>query len=363
MPGLPVPLPQHLSLPGDLTSLLPGAPGCGYRTGGAARRRAGGLTRAGRRGPVPDIRPALIRNRTEIGRTDVTQQVTCSVTTAIALGSSAALLFGGVAGSRSGGAAAAIDSLQAPGLSAVQTPQPGDPAGRGRPVNAASMLMAAAAAFAGNSAAPADSKNLASAVSQFVSEPARPSTGGAGIPLPGHVSVPGAGHAAGRRSRGATPAGPGAEAHLPPRRRPRPTPAGTGGRAAVAPQRRGGARTASAAPAPALRPLRRTRRPRRLRHLRPLPAPAPERRTGPRGRHPLPAAAPGFGPDAPVDAGLHVPVDQQRLPGRRRQRPRDRDLGGRAGQDSGAGPRRRARPPMCSPRSARPARPPSRSCR
>jgi hypothetical protein len=39
------------------------------------------------------------------------------------------------------------------------------------PSNATSMLMAAAAAFAGNSAAPADSKNMAAAVNQFVADP------------------------------------------------------------------------------------------------------------------------------------------------------------------------------------------------
>ena len=94
------------------------------------------------------------------------------VTTTIAVGSSAALLFGGVAGADPA-APLPIDSLQAPGLSAIQTLSPAIQQAAADPSNAASMLMAAAAAFAGNSAAPADSKNLASAVSQFVSEPAR----------------------------------------------------------------------------------------------------------------------------------------------------------------------------------------------
>jgi hypothetical protein len=53
------------------------------------------------------------------------------------------------------------------------------------PTNAASTLMAAAAVFAGNSAEPADSKNVATAVNQFVAH----------VPAPGAV--------------------PGAEAHLP----------------------------------------------------------------------------------------------------------------------------------------------------
>ena len=41
----------------------------------------------------------------------------------------------------------------------------------GDPSNAVSMLMAAAAAFAGNTAAPSDSKNMAAAVNQFVADP------------------------------------------------------------------------------------------------------------------------------------------------------------------------------------------------
>ena len=120
------------------------------------------------------------------------------MTTTIAVGSSAALLFGGVAGADPA-APLPIDSLQAPGLSAIQTLSPAIQQAASDPSNAASMLMAAAAAFAGNSAAPADSKNLASAVSQFVSEPAQAAPAAAVV-----EHVPAAGVI------------PGAEAHLPP---------------------------------------------------------------------------------------------------------------------------------------------------
>ena len=65
-----------------------------------------------------------------------------------------------------------INGLQAPGLSAVQSLGPAIQQAAAVRTNAASMLMAAAAAFAGNSAAPADSRNVAAAVNQFVADPA-----------------------------------------------------------------------------------------------------------------------------------------------------------------------------------------------
>jgi hypothetical protein len=65
-----------------------------------------------------------------------------------------------------------IDGLQAPGMPAVQSLGPAIQQAAADPTNAASMLMAAAAAFTGNSTAPADSKNVAAAVNQFVAAPA-----------------------------------------------------------------------------------------------------------------------------------------------------------------------------------------------
>src|SRR6478736_2474337 len=110
------------------------------------------------------------------------------LTTAMAVGSSAALLMVGVTGVAHADPAAAplpIDGLQAPGLPAVQSLGPVIQQAASDPTNAASMLMAAAAVFAGDATAPADSRNVATAVNQFVAH----------TPAPGAV--------------------PGAEAHLP----------------------------------------------------------------------------------------------------------------------------------------------------
>ena len=90
-------------------------------------------------------------------------------TAAVAVGSTAALLLGGIANADP---ALPIDGLQAPGMPAVQSLSPAIQLAAADPTNAASMLMAAAAAFAGNSMAPQDSKNVASAVNSFVAEPA-----------------------------------------------------------------------------------------------------------------------------------------------------------------------------------------------
>ncbi|MCV7136137.1 hypothetical protein H7J06_24500, partial [Mycobacterium hodleri] len=64
-----------------------------------------------------------------------------------------------------------INGLQAPGLPAMESLGPAIQQAAGDPTNAASMLMAAAAAFAGNSAVPSGSKNVAAAVNQFVADP------------------------------------------------------------------------------------------------------------------------------------------------------------------------------------------------
>ena len=90
--------------------------------------------------------------------------------TAIVIGSSATLLFGGVTGVANADPAPPlpIDGLQAPGLQAVQSLGPAIQKAAADPTNAASTLMAAAAVFAGNAAAPTDSRNVATAVNQFV---------------------------------------------------------------------------------------------------------------------------------------------------------------------------------------------------
>jgi hypothetical protein len=167
-----------------------------------------------------------------------------------AVSSSVALLLGGMTPVANADPASPlpIDALQAPGLSAVQGIGPAIQQAAADPTNAASTLMAAAAVFAGNSAAPPDSRNVATAVNQFVAH----------VPAPGAV--------------------PGAEAHLP---------AGVDPAHAVGPAPEAAPLAApipQAAPAPAAVPAA-------------APAPAP----------PAPAAAPAFGPDTPPTQDFMYP--------------------------------------------------------
>jgi hypothetical protein len=142
-----------------------------------------------------------------------------------------------------------IDASQAPGLSAVQSIGPAIQQAAADPTNAASTLMAAAAVFAGDSAIPSSSKNVATAVNQFVAH----------VPAAGAV--------------------PGAEAHLP---------AGVDPAHAVGPVPDA---APLAAPAPEAVPA-----------PAPAPAPAPDAAAAP-----APAAAPAFGPDAPVTQDFLYP--------------------------------------------------------
>jgi hypothetical protein len=176
---------------------------------------------------------------------------------AAAVGASAALLLGGMTPVANADPAPPppIDPLQAPGLSAVQSIGPAIQRAAADPTNAASTLMAAAAVFAGDSAVPPDSRNVATAVNQFVAH----------APAPGAV--------------------PGAEAHLP---------AGVDPAHAVGPAPEAApvaapAPEAAPAPAPAAVPA-----------PAPAPAPAPDAAApAPDAAAPAPAAAPAFGPDAP----------------------------------------------------------------
>jgi hypothetical protein len=159
----------------------------------------------------------------------------------------AALLLGGVTPVASADPAPPlpIDGLQAPGLSAVQGIGPAIQRAAADPTNAASTLMAAAAVFAGDSAVPPDSKNVATAVNQFVAH----------VPAAGAV--------------------PGTEAHLP---------AGVDPAHAVGPAPEA---APLAAPAPEAAPAP---------DAVPAPVPAPDA-----------AAAPAFGPDAPVTQDFMYP--------------------------------------------------------
>ena len=229
---------------------------------------------------------------------------------AVVVGSSAVLLLAGPGGLANADPASPlpIDNLQAPGLPAVQSLGPVIQQAAADPTNAASMLMAAAAAFAGNSLVPTDSKNVASAVNSFVAEPAAPV---AHVPAPGAVPSEQAhlpagvdpAHAAGPALEAAPEAAP---AH---RSRTRAGPgssACTGARAS----RRTGTGTGTGTGG----------------------CPGGQSGAGSRG---------GVRARKPADAGLHVPVDQQRVPPGWRQRHRHRDLGGRTRQDPDPWPRPR----------------------
>jgi len=89
-----------------------------------------------------------------------------------------------------------IDILQAPGLPAMQQLSPILQQAAANPQNAASMLMAAATAFAGNTGAPADSRQVASSVTDFVQQPSIPGdpsapSQGLTIKLPNKLNLPG----------------------------------------------------------------------------------------------------------------------------------------------------------------------------
>ncbi len=158
-----------------------------------------------------------------------------------------------------------INGLQAPGLPAMETLGPAIQQAAADPTNAASMLMAAAAAFAGNAAAPSDSLNVASAVNQFVSEPQA------------HVPAAGAGD----------------QAHLPAGV----DPAYSVGPIPMAVPKEEVPAPAAAAPAPAPAP-----------EAVPVAMPVPAPAQPPAAPAPAPAGVtPSFGPDAPTTQDFMYP--------------------------------------------------------
>jgi hypothetical protein len=198
---------------------------------------------------------------------------------AAVVGSSATLLLGGVMPVANADPAPPlpIDGLQAPGLSAMQSIGPAIQRAAADPTNAASTLMAAAAVFAGDAAEPPDSKNMATAVNQFVAH----------VPAPG--AVPGA---VAHLPQGVDPAhavGPVPEAAAAPVAEAGPAPVAEAAPAPVA--EAAPAPVAEAAPAP---------------EVAPAPAPAAVPAPDP-GAAPAPAAAPAFGPDAPPTQDFMYP--------------------------------------------------------
>ncbi|MGV0604676.1 Rv1157c family protein [Mycolicibacterium sp. XJ1904] len=203
-------------------------------------------------------------------------------TVALAIGSSATLLASGVSGVAAAEPAppAPIDGLQAPGLTAVQGISPAIQQAAADPTNAASTLMAAAAVFAGDAVAPTESRNVATAVNEFVAHnPAPGAVPGEQAHLPAGINPA---HAVGPVPE-AVPA-----PEVPPAPAAAPAPAPVPAAAPVA---------VAAAPAPEAAPV-------------PAPAPAPEAAPAP-GPAPAPAPAaapgPGFGPDAPPTQDFMYP--------------------------------------------------------
>lgn len=214
-----------------------------------------------------------------------------------ALGATAALTMGGLPVAHAEPAPPLplplpISGLQAPGLPAMESLGPAIQQAAGDPSNAASMLMAAAAAFAGNSAAPSGSKNVAAAVNQFVADPQV-----AHVPAVGAI--------------------PGTEAHLPmgvdpahaagpapeaaPLAAPAPAPAPDALPAPAPDAVPAPAPDALPAPAPDAAPV-------------PAPEPAPDAAPAPApdaapmaAAVPGPDGAPAFGPDAPTTQDFMYP--------------------------------------------------------
>ncbi|WP_197376602.1 Rv1157c family protein [Mycolicibacterium baixiangningiae] len=200
------------------------------------------------------------------------------LTTAAGIGASVALLLSSATAAADPAPGLPIDALQAPGLPAMESLGPVIQQAAADPNNAASMLMAAAAVFAGDVAAPAPSRDVASAVNQFVAEPA------AHVPAPG--AVPGTqahlpagvnpAHAVGPLPAGATPPAPGPDPAAVPVAAPAALPAPEVAAPVAAPEAAPVAQAANPVPGPG-----------------PEPAPAP----GP----------PGFGPDAPPTQDFMYP--------------------------------------------------------
>jgi hypothetical protein len=172
---------------------------------------------------------------------------------------------------------------QLPGLPALSQLSPIIQQAASNPAQATQLLMAAAQAFTHNPTAPAESKNVAASVNQFVGEPGSP-VPAAPASAPSGVTPPDAGPMPHVPAVGIEP---GLQSHLPPGIDPAHA-AGPGPVAAATPVPPApAAAPAPAFPAPAAAPA-----------PDPAPSPAPAA---------APAAAPDFGPDAPPTQDFMYP--------------------------------------------------------
>ena len=196
-----------------------------------------------------------------------------------------------------------IATQQLPGLPALSQLSPIIQQAASDPQQATQLLMAAAQAFTHNPTAPAESKNVAASVNQFLQEPGAP-VPGAPTPPPSGVTPPDTGPVPHVPAEGVEP---GAQAHLPsgidPTHAVGPAPAAaapaTPPVSALAPATRGPATEPVAAPAPAP--------PAPAAAPAPAPAAAPAPVAAPAPAPAAPAAAPGFGADAPPTQDFMYP--------------------------------------------------------
>ncbi|MGO9693025.1 MAG: hypothetical protein ACLPYO_04245 [Mycobacterium sp.] len=191
---------------------------------------------------------------------------------------------------------------QLPGLPALSELSPIIQQAASDPQQATQLLMAAAQAFSHNPTAPAESKNVAASVNQFLQEPGAP-VPGAPTPPPSGVTPPDTGPVPHVPAAGVEP---GVQAHLP---------------SGIDPTHAVGPAPAAAAPAtppiatpPVSAPAPATREPATEPVAAPAPAPpapvaAPEPAPAPAAPTPAPApaAAPGFGADAPPTQDFMYP--------------------------------------------------------
>lgn len=94
-----------------------------------------------------------------------------AATATLAAASSATLILGGIAAAEPAIPALPLPAAGFPGLPAIEQLSPVIQQAAADPAGAASLLMAAASAFAGNSGAPAGSRQVADSVAQFVQSP------------------------------------------------------------------------------------------------------------------------------------------------------------------------------------------------
>ena len=271
LPGLPLNVPSQISLPRDLPALANGVvPGAAAAPAAPAPAPAPSLLSA-----LPDqpVRRLIQHRRPE----DIMASTYSKGLAAVVTATAAAF---GLSPSAAADPAAAQptpqpnSTQQLPGLPALSQLSPIIQQAAGNPEQATQLLMAAAQAFTShNPTAPSESKNVAASVNQFV----QPGSAVPGAPTPDAAIAPPSGPAPHVPASGIEP---GLQSHLP---------------AGIDPAHAGGAcgRVGTGAQR------------------------APGSGAVARCAVPCPCASPGFRPRFADNAGLHVPLDRDKLSGGR----------------------------------------------